>query len=233
MEAETSKNYNQGLNWLFYMTWSDFENSPSLSSQPDWMTLTCPFQPSKSCKDSQKLLFYPVDYKNSISNSFSFTRRKRPRQLSGALQPWNKERVSTDTTKLFGASSAFHSLPLLWDGIPASPLKKKSQNKVKDELWRCRPCCCCCSSTAVKECWLQHQTSRVSSLVLKPSQLGTHPSLLCHSLAGFINCSAGTYRCSTPPQTELEHSRSVPVCALDVVFLSSCFVLNPTKLAIP
>lgn len=131
MEAETSKNYNQGLNWLFYMTWSDFENSPSLSSQPDWMTLTCPFQPSKSCKDSQKQLFYPVDYKNSISNSFSFTRRKRPRQLSGALQPWNKERVSTDTTKLFGASSAFHSLPLLWDGIPASPLKKKAKTKWK------------------------------------------------------------------------------------------------------
>lgn len=60
------------------------------------MTPACPFQPSKSCKDSGKHLFYPVDYKNSISNSFSFIMRKRPRQLSGAQQPWNKERVSTD-----------------------------------------------------------------------------------------------------------------------------------------
>lgn len=103
---------------------------------------------------------------------------------------------------------------------------------MKDELWRCRPCCCC-SPTAVKECWLQQQTSRVSSLVLKLSQLGTHPSLLCHCLAGFTNCSAGTYRCSTPPHTELEHSRSVPAWALEAVFPSSCFVLNPSKMAIP
>lgn len=70
MEAETSKNYYQGLKWLFYMTWSDVENSPSLSRQSDQMTPTCPFQPSKSCKDSGKQLLYPVDYENSISNSF-------------------------------------------------------------------------------------------------------------------------------------------------------------------
>lgn len=61
------------------------------------MTPTCPFQPSKSCKDSGKQLFYPVDYKDSIPNSFSFIMTKRPRQLSEAQQPWNKERVSTDT----------------------------------------------------------------------------------------------------------------------------------------
>lgn len=148
---------------------------------------------------------------------------KSPETKRGCLQTHHQALQSQ-------LSLSFSALAVGWH--PSFSSEEKSQSQVKDELWRCRPCCCC-SPTALKECWLQHQTSRVSSLVLKLSQLGTHPSLLCHSLAVFINCCTGTYRCSAPPQTELEHSRSVPVCALEVVFLSSCFVLNPTKLAIP
>lgn len=125
---------------------------------------------------------------------------KSPETKRGSLQTHHQALQSQ-------LSLSFSALAVGWH--PSFSSEEKSQSQVKDELWRCRPCCCC-SPTALKECWFQHQTSRVSSLVLKLSQLGTHLSLLCHSLAVFINCCTGTYRCSAPPQTELEHSRSVP-----------------------
>lgn len=83
--------------WLLYMTWSDFENSPSLSSQTRWP----PHVPSslvKAAKIQENNSFVPWTTKNSIPNRFSFIMKKRPRQLSGAQQPWNKEGLYRHTT---------------------------------------------------------------------------------------------------------------------------------------